>query len=110
MLFLSTSLAISLVFLHRVNQDLLRTRALGLAGASAEAVQTDPMLGLLLAREAVRLEKNRATISQLHSALASLHERAEREVSLFHIRFVGGINDLWLFGRCVARLKGQEEV
>ncbi len=34
----------------------------------------------------------------------------DREVSLFHIRFVGGIIELWLFGRCVARLKGQEEV
>jgi transposase InsO family protein len=34
----------------------------------------------------------------------------EREVSLFQIRFVGGIIELWLFGRCVARLKGQEEV
>jgi len=33
----------------------------------------------------------------------------DRAVSLFQIRFVQGILELWLFGRLVARVKGLQE-
>jgi len=75
-LLLSVSLAISLHFLHRVSQALLRARALGLANAAAQAVDTDPMLSLLLAREAVALDRRSETLSQVYEALAALRERA----------------------------------
>ena len=46
-----------------------RARALALAGASAEAERRDFSRSLLLAREAVRLDENAATVSRLQAAL-----------------------------------------
>ena len=50
-------------------------RAEGLAAASAEARRADAMLGLLLAREAVRAERTPETVSSLHAALEGSFER-----------------------------------
>lgn len=57
------------------DESLAQTRALALASASAEATELDPMLGLLLAQEAVRLEQNPLTLSQLHRSLGEVSER-----------------------------------
>ena len=51
-------------------------RASGLASAAADVGRRDPMLGLLLAREAVRLIESPETVSRLHAALAGLREKA----------------------------------
>jgi len=53
----------------------LRSRALALVGASQAAGQDDPMLGLLLAREAVRAGDLPESVSRLHEALLQSLER-----------------------------------
>jgi len=51
--------------------------ASGLAGESARVMESYPMTALLLAREAVRQEPERwETVSQLHAAVAAMHEEA----------------------------------
>ncbi|MEM7164742.1 MAG: protein kinase [Planctomycetota bacterium] len=61
--------------LHQRDASLLQTRALALASASAEATEYDPMLGLLLAQEAVLLEETPTTLSQLHRSLGAVNEK-----------------------------------
>jgi len=63
----------------QLTEALIRTRALGLASAAAEAVSKDPMLSLLLALEAVKLERRSETLSQVYRAMADLHERTVLE-------------------------------
>ncbi|MCK6460042.1 MAG: protein kinase, partial [Planctomycetes bacterium] len=48
---------------------LRHTRALALAGAAAAELDADPMLSLLLAREATRVEPLRETLTRLHDAI-----------------------------------------
>jgi WD40 repeat protein/serine/threonine protein kinase len=58
---------------------LRHTRALDLADASKAAESSDPMLALLLAREAAKIELSPTIVSQLHGALVlSLEERVFR--------------------------------
>jgi WD40 repeat protein/serine/threonine protein kinase len=57
-------------------RHLRRARALGLASASVEAEQTDPILALHLAVEAGRLELLPAVVERLHGALGAARERA----------------------------------
>jgi serine/threonine protein kinase/WD40 repeat protein len=51
-------------------------RSLALVGTSKEARQWDPMLSLLLAREAVAARETVETVSNLHDALLGSHQRA----------------------------------
>jgi WD40 repeat protein/serine/threonine protein kinase len=67
--------AATLVMYQGKSQALIRTRALGLASAAAEVLPKDPMLGLLLALEADKLERRSETLSQVYEAMAVLHER-----------------------------------
>ncbi|MBK8979994.1 MAG: protein kinase [Planctomycetes bacterium] len=74
---LATGLAVALVLLARVDRELVRSRALLLADASAEAASSDQMLSLLLAVEAVDstdpplLE----AVGELHRAFGEANER-----------------------------------
>jgi len=56
-----------------------RSRAMALAGAAAKGLDEDTMLALLLAREAVRLDRTPETLSQLHEVVGFVRER-----SVFH--------------------------
>ena len=69
-------LAVSLGLLGWVRSSLTTVRAVGLAGASAEALLGSPMLAVLLAREAHATRPLPETASSLCTALAALHERA----------------------------------
>jgi WD40 repeat protein/predicted Ser/Thr protein kinase len=57
--------------------DLVHTRALALAAASAQALEGDPELALLLARESLRLEATPQARTQVLSALSRHRARAE---------------------------------
>jgi hypothetical protein len=37
-------------------------------------------------------------------------KESDREVTLFQLRLVGGIIEVWLFGRRIARLEGSDDV
>jgi eukaryotic-like serine/threonine-protein kinase len=73
------SLLAGLVFTQKLLRDVRagyeRARALALAGASAEEMERDQMLSLLLAKEAVQIEHTPVTISRLRNALARVRER-----------------------------------
>jgi len=60
----------------KTDESLRRSRALGLATASYEVLENDGMLALLLAREAVRMERSPETLSGLHQAVGHVRERA----------------------------------
>lgn len=64
----------TLAYVAHIGTLLERTRSLALARSASEAVDRDPMLGLLLAREAVRRHSDETTLSTLARALAALHE------------------------------------
>lgn len=64
----------TLAYVTHVASLLERTRSLALARSASEAVDRDPMLALLLAREAVRRHPDETTLSTLARALAALHE------------------------------------
>ncbi|MGE3166603.1 MAG: WD40 repeat domain-containing serine/threonine protein kinase [Planctomycetota bacterium] len=75
-------LATTAVYVHGLNQaidhrdrSLRHARAVTFVSASAEAAGQDPLLALLLAREAVDTEPTPRTLSQLHQVMAALHER-----------------------------------
>src|SRR5204863_5215825 len=72
---LATALGVSLSLLADARTARAASRADGLAAVSAEAGRTDGMLGLLLAREAVRAERTPRTIGRLHAALEASLER-----------------------------------
>ena len=89
-LVLAAGLAVTLVLLRRVATErddkalaLTQARALALANASANEIGEDPVLAVLLAREAVRLEASQESRSRLMAALSSLHERLELDHSNF---------------------------
>ncbi len=73
---LAGGLAVSMAYAARSRDSLRRARALGLVSASVAESRSDPMRGLLLAREAVRTEPLPACVSRLHEALAESFERA----------------------------------
>jgi hypothetical protein len=56
-------------------EHLQRARCLALANASAVASRNNPMLGLLLAREALRLEDRPESVRQAHDCLQGTLER-----------------------------------
>jgi WD40 repeat protein/serine/threonine protein kinase len=69
-------LAVSLWLLAQRNAALRAMRSLALTAAAAEEVQSDPMLALLLAREAEKVDPGSSqALSQVHNALGRLHER-----------------------------------
>ena len=68
--------AATITYLVHLDTLLTRTRSLALSAAAAEAIDRDPMLGLLLARESARLGVDATSLSTLESALAALHEVA----------------------------------
>ncbi|MHC5031930.1 MAG: protein kinase domain-containing protein [Planctomycetota bacterium] len=83
-LLLATGLAVALGMLQQVHAREAETRAalgfaraLALAGESEEVVSADPVLGLLLAREAVAAEENPRTRSALYASLAAVNQVAE---------------------------------
>lgn len=80
---LMVGLAVALVLLSRVavarDEAAIsgrHARSSALASASAQAMRTDAMLGLLLARAAVGAERTPETVSQLHAAVHGSLERA----------------------------------
>jgi WD40 repeat protein/serine/threonine protein kinase len=54
---------------------LMKTRAVGLASTSEEVLESDGMLALLLAREAVRVDRTPETLSRLQQAVRAVRER-----------------------------------
>ena len=74
-LLLLTALGISLGFTATLTQSLRHTRAIGLAAESATVAEENPLLGLLLARAAFRIEDNLETLSQLHAAFGVVREK-----------------------------------
>ena len=72
---LVAGLGVALVLLGELRDGLEKTQALALAGAASEARRSDPSLGLLLAREAVRKRESPETVTQLQAALSASHER-----------------------------------
>jgi len=74
---LAGGLAVTLALLGQVTRERERARALALASASGTELANDPVLALLLAREAARLEWNRETRSRLLAALSAQHERLD---------------------------------
>lgn len=60
--------------LRQRDDSLIRTRAIGLSSAATAALQADPMLSLLLAREAVRLHPSPEAWSTLQRAVTAVSE------------------------------------
>jgi len=55
-------------------ESLRKTRALGLATASDEVLERDTMLALLLAREAVKLDRTPEIVSRVHQTVGQVRE------------------------------------
>ncbi len=78
---LGAGLGVSLVLLARLENALRGARVVGLTSAAGEVVESDPMLALLLSREAARVAGGgippAETVGQLQAAIAALRERAD---------------------------------
>ena len=95
---------------------LQRMRALGLAGAAADALDEDTMLALLLAREAVRVDRTPETLSRLHQAVGLVRERRVFRSGGMHVVFSpdgdallsnsGGAASLWDLDGNLTRFAG----
>ena len=98
---LSVALILSLFFMNELRERERFLRALLLASAAEEAAEKDPLLGLLLAQEAVGVKEMPETLSSLHGTLSVLHERNEfhlhqkriRTLAVSGRRFVTGSDD-----------------
>ena len=125
---LGAGLSTALVLLGRLRAEkaatddaLLQARATALVRASEQAADEDPMLALLLAREAMRARPSAASRSRLHEALHGSLERSVlrgHEDALGGATFVPGSGDvltwsqdgtlrLWRGKREIARLAGE---
>tara|TARA_R110002072_G_scaffold107517_1_gene233861 strand:+ start:8118 stop:11543 length:3426 start_codon:yes stop_codon:yes gene_type:complete len=72
---LVAGLAFTLVALAALARENRTARALGLAGAAADQVRSNPTRAMLLALHAIELEDRIETRSALHRALTANHER-----------------------------------